>query len=46
MTISDKLGTKQRYKVCDVTNIDVLVTELDANEEKLNHFRNRGIEIL
>lgn len=46
LTISEKLGTIQRYKVCDIESIDTLVTELDTEDIKLVPFHNRGINIL
>lgn len=46
LTISEKLGTTQRYKVCDIESIDTLITELDAADHKLDPFHHRGIEIL
>jgi len=46
LTISEKLGTTQRYKVCEIESINTLVTELDAADPKLEPFLNRGIDIL
>ena len=46
LTISEKLGTTQRYKVCDIESISTLVTELETTDPKLEQFKNRGIEIL
>ncbi|ADY28578.1 MULTISPECIES: DeoR/GlpR family DNA-binding transcription regulator [Cellulophaga] len=44
--ISEKLNTKQRYKICDIQQIDMLVTELDSTNEKLVEFKNKNIEVL
>lgn len=46
LTISEKLGTTQRYKVCDIGSIDVLVTELASTDSKLDIFHQHGLEIL
>jgi DeoR family fructose operon transcriptional repressor len=46
LTISEKLGTTQRYKVCNIDSIDVLITELEATNSKLDKFHKRGLEIL
>ena len=46
LTISEKLGTTQRYKVCDIESLSTLVTELENVDPKLEQFKNRGIEIL
>jgi DeoR family fructose operon transcriptional repressor len=46
LTISEKLGTTQRYKVCTIESINTLVTELDTADPKLEPFHNRGIDIL
>lgn len=46
LTISEKLGSSQRYKVCDLDRIDTLVTELSMPNKKLTPYYNHGIEIL
>jgi len=46
LTISEKFGSTQRYKVCDIESIHTLVTELDATDQKLKQFLNKGLEIL
>jgi DeoR/GlpR family transcriptional regulator of sugar metabolism len=46
LTISEKFGSTQRYKVCDIESIDTLVTELDITDEKLEQFHNQGVEII
>lgn len=46
LTISEKLGSSQRYKVCDLDRIDTLVTELSFPDTKLTEYKNHGIEIL
>ena len=46
LTISEKLGTTQRYNICNAEAINTLITELYPDDPKLNKFHNRGIEIL
>ena len=46
LTISEKLGSSQRYKVCDLERIDTLVTELSISNKKLTPYSEHGIEIL
>lgn len=46
LAISKKLNTSNRYKICDITSIDTLVTELDPLSEALEAYRNSGIEVL
>ncbi len=45
-TISEKLNTNQCYKTCNLTDIDILITELDADSHELNPYRNHDINIL
>ena len=46
LSISEKLGTQQRYKVCDIETINTLVTELDPASEELKIYKTKGIQIL
>lgn len=46
LTISQKLNTANRYKICGINAIDTLVTELDANAETLESYREKNIEII
>jgi len=46
LSISEKLGTQQRYKICDVETINTLVTELDPKEAQLEIYKNKGIQLL
>lgn len=46
LTISEKINTFQPIKVCDVNNIDVLITELPPTDSLLNPYHNLGIEIM
>jgi len=46
MSISEKLHSHQGIRVCSVNEIDVLVTELDPLDKKLDPFRSGGLTIL
>lgn len=46
LTISEKINSVQRYKVCDSHQIDTLVTELDPEVPFLEPFRKKGLEII
>ena len=44
--ITEKIHTIETYKVCDLHEIDFLVTSLKPSDPSLNDFRNKGIEII
>ncbi len=46
MTISEKLNSHQRIRVCGVNDIDILITELEPNDKILDPFRMDGLTIL
>lgn len=46
LAISEKINTTQRIKVCETTDIDVLITELDVDAPLLAPYKSAGIEIL
>jgi DeoR/GlpR family transcriptional regulator of sugar metabolism len=41
VTISEKLGSKQRIRVCDIEDIDFLITELDPSDSRLHSFSSK-----
>ncbi|MEK7200057.1 MAG: DeoR/GlpR family DNA-binding transcription regulator [Bacteroidota bacterium] len=45
MTISEKLNSSQRIRVCGVEDIDVLITELNPENNLLDPFRLNGVTI-
>jgi len=45
LTISEKLNTTNRYKICDISALDTLVTELDPNSAVLDQYRERDIKL-
>lgn len=46
LTISEKLNTSNRYKICDIRSLDALVTELDPNSPILDNYRKENIKLL
>ena len=46
LTISEKLNTSQRIKICDVQELDTLITELDTEDELLGPYKKAGLELL
>lgn len=46
LSISEKLNSSQRYKICDINAFDVLVTELETDDEVLGLYKERGISVL
>ena len=46
LSISKKLNTVQRMQVCNIEQIDVLITELDPNHDLLTPYRDKGLTII
>ncbi|MEM9888154.1 MAG: DeoR/GlpR family DNA-binding transcription regulator [Bacteroidota bacterium] len=46
LTIAEKLHSVQRMKVCNLNQLDVLVTELDPKVERLAPFEREGLRLL
>jgi DeoR/GlpR family transcriptional regulator of sugar metabolism len=46
LSISEKINTTQRIKVCETKDIDVLVTELDSDDALLKPYKKAGLQIL
>lgn len=46
LSISEKINTSQRIRICETKEIDVLITELKPTSELLNEYKKLGIEIL
>ncbi len=44
--ISEKLNSVQRYRVCGIEDIDMLITELNPENTSLDQYRNKRITIL
>jgi len=43
---SEKVGSSEHYKVCDLEKIHVLVTELASNDSRLDEFRRGKLSII
>ena len=46
LSIAEKLGSVQKIRVCELADIDVLITELDPLHEDLTNFREQGMEVI
>jgi len=46
LSISEKLNSSQRYRICDLSLIDTLITELDPLDERLDLYREKNINVL
>ncbi len=46
LTISQKINSTQRFKICDISAIDTLITELDPRSEFLKPFTTQNIQVL
>jgi DeoR/GlpR family transcriptional regulator of sugar metabolism len=46
LTISEKLNSSQRYRVCEAGEIDYLITELDPKDAVLQPYINQGVTVL
>jgi len=46
LTISEKLNSFQPIHICELSKIDILITELPPGDPALNEYRNKGINVL
>ena len=46
LSISEKINTIQRIKVCEVNEVDVLITELNPDDPALEAYHKKGITVL
>lgn len=46
LSISEKLNSHHRYKTCNVSAIDTMITELDVTDERLDSLKNKNIQLL
>lgn len=46
LTISEKINTLQPINICDVQDIDILITELDPGHPLLRPYVDAGIEVI
>jgi DeoR/GlpR family transcriptional regulator of sugar metabolism len=45
MSISEKLNVSQRFRVCKIEDVDVLITELDSNDPMLDSYKLKGLKV-
>jgi DeoR family transcriptional regulator, fructose operon transcriptional repressor len=45
LTISEKINSFQRYRVCGINSINILITELEPSDSKVGPYRDLGIEV-
>jgi len=46
LATSDKLGLRQTYGICQVSEIDLLITELEPSDNRLLDYHKAGIHLL
>nr|WP_290926667.1 hypothetical protein [Haliscomenobacter sp.] len=46
MSIAEKLDSSQKIRVCGLDDLDVLITELDPEHQRLAPYRNLNLEIM
>lgn len=46
LSISEKINTTQRIKICDIKDIDMLITELSPDDPSLKTYHKKGVKIL
>ncbi|MEP1984358.1 MAG: DeoR/GlpR family DNA-binding transcription regulator, partial [Maribacter dokdonensis] len=46
LSISEKLNSQHRYKTCDISSINTMITELNPSDLLLKAFKNHDIKII
>ena len=46
LTIAEKMDTFQPLHICDLKEVDMLITELNPRDERLLPYHQAGIQIL
>lgn len=46
LSISEKINTTQRIKICDIKDIDIMITELPPDDPLLDPYHKKGVTIL
>jgi DeoR/GlpR family transcriptional regulator of sugar metabolism len=46
LAISEKLGSTQKIKICDLEAIDYLITELPPEHDELKPYGNKGMKVM
>lgn len=44
--ISEKINSVQRYKICNIEQVDIMITELDPADMALQKFKDKNITVL
>lgn len=43
---SSKLGKRSNFILCPLSEVDVLITDSDANPDLIHHFKSQGIQVI
>jgi DeoR/GlpR family transcriptional regulator of sugar metabolism len=46
LTITEKMNSSQKLKICDIDQVDYLITEIDHQHDLFKPYASAGIEIL
>lgn len=46
LTIAEKVNTRQKIKVADIDELDIMITEADPEENIFSDFKGKGMQIL
>ncbi|MBN9298084.1 MAG: DeoR/GlpR transcriptional regulator [Filimonas sp.] len=46
LAISEKLNSVQRLQICPLSDIDMMITELEPSDERLQGFKEKGLEVI
>jgi DeoR/GlpR family transcriptional regulator of sugar metabolism len=46
MSISEKLNVSQRFRVCNIEEVDILVTELNPKDPLLDAYKLKGLKVI
>ena len=46
LSSSEKIDTMQPIRICDLSKIDILITELDSTDPKLQAYVKAGVTVL
>ncbi|MGL6268628.1 MAG: DeoR/GlpR family DNA-binding transcription regulator, partial [Chitinophagaceae bacterium] len=46
LTISEKVNTLNRITICDISKVDILITELNPDAPLLEPFRKSGVQVV
>jgi DeoR/GlpR family transcriptional regulator of sugar metabolism len=46
LAISEKLNSVQRLRVCPLSDVDILITELTPESDNVHAYKQKGVEVL